>query len=179
MTIAVLVIDVQCALFDPEPRPYDVSHVLEKINCVTHWARKSAYPIIFVQHEKADSNIEYESSGWQLQSELVTQGNDIIVRKTTPDAFLRTDLDSVLKSNKVTQLIIMGYASEFCIDTTVRSAASLGYSVELIADAHTTHHKQHATGEVIRRHHNCTLPSLTSFGVKISSIPMSERIKTK
>jgi len=176
MTIAVLVIDVQSALFDPEPRPFDVSNVLEKINSVTNWARKLDYPVIFVQHEKADSIIEYKSRGWQLQSDLVTKDSDIIVRKTTPDSFLRTDLESVLKRNKVEHLIVVGYASEFCVDTTVRRAAGLGYSVELISDAHTTHHKEHATGEAIRQHHNCTLPEVTSFGVKITSIPMNELV---
>ena len=39
MTIAVLVIDVQSALIDPEPRPFDIKNVLSKINTVTSWAR--------------------------------------------------------------------------------------------------------------------------------------------
>ncbi len=177
MTIAVLVIDVQRALFDPEPRPFDVNNVLDKINIITSWARNSDYPIIYIQHEQAKSIMEYKSKGWQLQGDLITRESDIIVRKTTPDSFLRTELESVLKSNNVKHLIITGYASEFCVDTTVRRAASLGYSVELVSDAHTTHDKKHAAGEAIRIHHNCTLPEVTSFGVKITAIQTNERVK--
>jgi len=176
MTIAVLIIDVQSALFDPLPQPFDVNNVLENINTVTNWARSREYPVIFVQHEKVASIMEYESCGWQLQSDLVTKASDIIVRKTTPDSFLHTDLENVLKRNKIEHLIVVGYASEFCVDTTIRRAAGLGYSIDLISDAHTTHNKEHASGEAIRLHHNCTLPEVTSFGVKISAIPTKELV---
>ncbi|HGS5247636.1 TPA: cysteine hydrolase, partial [Vibrio cholerae] len=37
--------------------------------------------------------------------------------------------------------------------------------------AHTTHDKMHATGAEIRKHHNSTLPNISSFGVKIETIP--------
>ena len=76
---------------------------------------------------------------------------------------MKTNLEAVLKEHNVNHLVIVGYASEFCVDTTVRRSASLGYSVELISDAHTTHDKAHASGEAIRLHHNCTLPEVTSF----------------
>jgi nicotinamidase-related amidase len=177
MTIAVLVIDIQSALIDPEPRPFDVKNVLSNINTVTNWARTVEYPVIYVQHEKIESVMEYESKGWQLQSSLNVIEGDIVVRKTTPDSFLRTNLENILETNKVKHLIVTGYASEFCVDTTVRRAASLGYSVELVSDAHTTHCKEHASGEQIRLHHNCTLPEVTSFGVKISAIKTSALVK--
>jgi len=177
MTIAVLVIDVQSALIDPEPRPFDVKNVLSKINTVTNWARNAKYPVIYVQHEKNESAVEYDSKGWQLQSNLSVIEGDIFIRKTTPDSFLRTNLEDVLEKNQVKHLIVTGYASEFCVDTTVRRAASLGYSVELVSDAHTTHCKEHASGEQIRLHHNCTLPEVTSFGVKISATKTGALVK--
>jgi nicotinamidase-related amidase len=163
MTIATVIIDVQSGLFDSEPRPFDVCNVLQNINRVSRWARDSGYPVIYVQHEKPESILEYESEGWHLQADLIVEKSDIIVRKTTPDSFLKTNLEAVLKEHNVNHLVIVGYASEFCVDTTVRRSASLGYSVELISDAHTTHDKAHASGEAIRLHHNCTLPEVTSF----------------
>ena len=105
-----------------------------------------------------------------MQSNLSVIEGDIVVRKTTPDSFLRTDLENILIKNEVKHLIVTGYASEFCVDTTVRRAASLGYSVDLVSDAHTTHCKEHASGDQIRLHHNCTLPEVTSFGGKIFTI---------
>lgn len=90
---------------------------------------------------------------------------------------MRTDLAKILESKQIKHLIVAGYASEFCVDTTIRRAASLGFSVELVSDAHTTHDKEHATGKTIRTHHNCTLPNITSFGVKISTVKTSELVE--
>ncbi|WP_432454569.1 MULTISPECIES: cysteine hydrolase family protein [unclassified Agarivorans] len=170
MKSALLIIDVQSVLFDPEPRPFEINEVIERINVLSRWTRSKHQPVIYIQHEQANSAIEFASDGWQLQAGLKTQTNDYFIRKTTPDSFLNTDLGDLLKSLQVEHLIVCGYASEFCVDTTIRRAASLGYSVELVADAHTTHDKPHASAETIRLHHNCTLPNITSFGVKIAAV---------
>lgn len=170
MKSAVLVIDVQSILFDPEPQPFESQVVLNKINQVTSLARAKSVPVIFIQHEHANSVIEYGTEGWALQSSLVTQTGDHFVRKTTPDSFLNTNLEELLKELAVDSLIVCGYASEFCVDTTVRRAASLGYPVVLVSDAHTTHDKEHASGAQIRAHHNATLANISSFGVKIEAI---------
>lgn len=170
MKSAVLVIDVQSILFDPEPQPFESQVVLKKINEVTRLARAKSVPVIFIQHEQPKTVIEHGSEGWALQSSLVTKSGDHFVRKTTPDSFLDTDLQSLLKKLEVESLVVCGYASEFCVDTTVRRAAGLGYPVTLVSDAHTTHDKPHASGAQIRAHHNATLPNISSFGVTIAAV---------
>ena len=170
MKSAVLVIDVQSILFDPEPQPFESQVVLNKINQVTSLARAKSVPAVFIQYEHANSVIEYGTEGWALQSSLVTQTGDHFVRKTTPDSFLNTNLEELLKELAVDSLIVCGYASEFCVDTTVRGAAGLGYPVVLVSDAHTTHDKEHASGAQVRAHHNATLANISSFGVKIEAI---------
>ena len=171
MKRAVLVIDVQKALFDSEPRPFDADKTVERINAVTSSARAAGLPVIFIQHEAPESAVANGTSGWQLEGNLGVAKSDLRVRKTTPDSFLRTDLEMLLKERGVNHLIVCGYATEFCVDTTVRRAAGLGFSVALVSDGHTTHDKPHASGEVIREHHNRTLPSIQSFGVKIAATP--------
>ena len=83
---------------------------------------------------------------------------------------MRTNLEEILKSKGIDNLVICGYASEFCVDTTVRRAAALGFTVSLVSDAHTTHDKDHVSASKIREHHNCTLPNITSFGPRMSAI---------
>ena len=174
MNHAILIIDVQSILFDPVPRPFEADLVVERINRVTSWARSNDVVVIHVQHEKAGSEIEFGSAGWKLQAGLKLEECDEFVRKTTPDSFLRTKLEALLKQNDVEHLIVCGYASEFCVDTTVRRAAGLGYSVELVSDAHTTHDKPHASAEQIRAHNNATLPNISSFGTKIATVTADE-----
>ena len=153
MKSAILIIDVQSILFDPAPCPFEANLVIERINRVAAWARANG---LMVVHEKIGSDIEFGSAGWQLQAGLKVAEGDQFIRKTTPDSFLRTDLDVILKQHDIGHLIVCGYASEFCVDTTIRRAAGLGYSVDLVADAHTTHDKPHASAEMIRAHHNAT-----------------------
>lgn len=174
MKSAVLIIDVQNGLFDENPKPFESDVVIQRINHVTNQARNSATPVLFIQHEAPTAFLEYGSDSWQLPPALIVRHSDYKVRKSTPDSFLRTNLEEILTLNGVSNVIICGYATEFCVDTTTRRAAALGYSVQLVADAHTTHDKAHASAEQIRNHHNVTLPNITSFGPHISVIKASE-----
>jgi nicotinamidase-related amidase len=61
-----------------------------------------------------------------------------VVHKTSPDSFLDTDLDKVLKARGATEVVVTGFATEICVDTTARQALSHGYDLVLVADGHTT-----------------------------------------
>jgi nicotinamidase-related amidase len=174
MKTALLVIDVQRGLFDREPRPFEAAAVIERINELTHSARKAGTPVVFIQHERDGSPLAFESDNWSLALGLLAESGDRRVRKTTPDSFLRTDLQALLEQLDIEHLVITGYACEFCVDTTTRRAAALGYTVTLASDAHTTHDKPHAAAEAIRAHENATLPSLTSFASKIVALPSAQ-----
>jgi nicotinamidase-related amidase len=174
MKQALLVIDVQCGLFDEAPRPFEADAVVDRINELTARARDAGVPVVFVQHESPSGQLEHQSESWSLERRLSVQSDDVFLRKTTPDSFLRTNLAELLANWRTEQLVICGYASEFCVDTTTRRAAALGFRVVLVADAHTTHDKAHATGAQIRAHHNATLPDITSFGPRIEARLASE-----
>lgn len=170
MKCALLIIDVQRGLFDHEPRPYEADVVVDRINVLADRARHAGTPVVFVQHETENDELAFGSDKWQLEQRLVLEDGDTILRKTTPDSFLRTELGSLLAKWRTELLVICGYASEFCVDTTSRRAAALGYPVIIAADAHTTHDKAHASALQIRWHHNITLENITSFGPVIRAI---------
>lgn len=172
MKSALLVIDVQQGLFIPPPA--EAENVIERINQLSERARQAGAPVIFIQHQTAGAELPQGSEAWQIHPGLQVKTGDYRVDKTTPDSFLRTNLGELLSAEGVTQLVICGYSSEFCVDTTTRRAAGLGYPVTLVADAHTSHDKAHASGERIRAHHNATLSNIKSFGVAISAVPMAE-----
>lgn len=164
MKSAVLVLDVQTKMFTDHPRPFEADEVVKRINDVTTKARESGIPVLFIQTE-VQGYLDYDSEGWSLERNLILGKNDLYIRKTTGDSFLRTELEDTLKSLNISDLIICGYATEFCIDNTTRRATGLGYTVQLVSDAHTTHDKEHLSAEVIRNHHNITLsmgPTITA-----------------
>ena len=170
---ALIIIDMQQGLF-ADRLPDDYAGVLQRLQQLYQAAHQAQRPVIFVCHEAPESVLAYQSAGWQLVEGLQLAQDDLLVRKTTPDSFLRTDLQQLLQQRQITRLVIAGYASEFCVDTTVRSAAAHGYAVDLVADSHTTHDKPHLAAASIRAHHNATLAAVRSFGVPIRPIPAAE-----
>lgn len=51
-------------------------------------------------------------------------------------------------------VIVTGCDTEFCIDSTVRSALSLGYRVTVPSDGHSLPDRSHLSAPQIIQHHN-------------------------
>ncbi|HAT4911043.1 TPA: cysteine hydrolase [Serratia marcescens] len=172
MTTELLIIDVQEGLFTPPPA--DAAGTVARINQLSERARRAGVPVVVIQHHTPDDELRHGSAAWQVFAALKVAPGDHRVDKTTPDSFLRTSLGALLIANGVSQLVVCGYSTPFCIDTTVRSAAAHGYPVTLAADAHTCHDKPYADGLLIRTHHNETLSNIESFGVPIRAVPAAD-----
>jgi nicotinamidase-related amidase len=168
---AVLVIDVQQALCEGEHAAFEASRVIDRINEVAAKARTAGAPVVFVQHESAAGALAHGSPGWQLAKGLHVERGDLRLRKTTPDAFHRTDLEAILRRHAITDLVICGMHTEFCVDTTTRRALALGYPVVLVEDAHTSAGNRHLSAPQIVRHHNETLGAIVSFGARATPRP--------
>ncbi|MNT46486.1 Streptothricin hydrolase [compost metagenome] len=169
MSSALLVIDFQAGLVGTDPFPGDIAEVTRRINALTSQARQAGMPVVFIQHEN-ERELRHGSAAWQVADDLHIEPGDLRIGKRTPDAFLDTALPTVLAERGVKHVVVCGYATEFCVDTTVRRAAANGYAVTIAADAHTTHDKPHADAARIREHHNATLSNIRSFGPKIAAV---------
>ena len=164
MRRAVLVIDVQRGLCEGEYETFEVTQTIARINQVTSKARSAGALVIIIQHESKAEPFTYGSHGWELAPALHTVATDTPLRKTASDSFHHTELGAVLKHNAVTDLVICGMQSDFCVDTTTRRALALGYPVVLVSDGHTTTNNKHLSAAQIIEHHNQTLSNITSFG---------------
>jgi nicotinamidase-related amidase len=173
MKTAVLVIDVQQGLCEGEGKAYDCEGLIAKINRITQQARAASAPVIFIQHESVSGYLEHGTPAWQLAHGLQVVASDIKIRKTTPDAFLRTSLDSVLNDHQIDHLIVCGMHTEFCVDTTTRQALARGFPVTLVSDAHTSAGNSALTPQQVIAHHNATLTNISSFGPRVVATPCS------
>lgn len=169
---ALLIIDVQQALF--EPPPFEACEVIERINALAAQFRANGRPVFLIQHETPQGALQAGTPGWDFAADLQQASGDVVIAKTTPDSYLRTALEAQLRERGVRHVAVCGYASEFCVDTTVRRSAALGFEVTLVADAHTTHDRPHATAAAIRAHENATLPDITSFGPRIRAVTIDQ-----
>lgn len=147
-----LIIDMQQGLF-AQPRHQD-AQVIANINQLAQSVRASQGRVIYVQHDEPGSELEPHSPGWQLHKDLTPAPGESRVRKTACDSFLGTELGFLLAEQAVDRLLICGCATDFCVDTTVRSAAGQGYDVTVLTDAHTTADRPHLNAEQIIEHHH-------------------------
>ena len=170
MKTAVLVIDVQQGLCAGAGAAHDCAGTIERINAVTRRARAAGVAVIFVQHHSATGYLVRGSPEWQLATGLEVAPGDLRIGKTTPDAFLGTELQTMLQAREVEQLAICGMHSEFCVDTTTRRALALGYPVLLVADGHTSAGNAALTPRQVIAHHNATLTNITSFGPRVTAV---------
>lgn len=129
---ALVIIDVQVGFFSEEYAVYQAPQMLENFKRLIAMARQYDIPIIFMRHDE-----EPEVDG-PLHPELDIQPSDIVIAKLTPDSFYHTALHETLQARGVQHLIIAGFQTEFCIDTTCRRARSMDYKVVLVKDAHST-----------------------------------------
>lgn len=174
MTKALLIIDVQQALCAGRYAAFDIDRVIQRINAIGAKARAAGASVIFIQHEEDDGPLQFDAGGWQLATGLEPSGTDLRVRKTTPDSFHRTELQTLLQQRGVTHLVVCGLQSDFCVDTTVRRALALGYEVSLVADGHSTLDNGVLSAAQIIAHHNTTLGNMTSFGPRVMVTPASD-----
>ena len=52
------------------------------------------------------------------------------------------------------RVLVVGWATDFCVDSTVRSAVSHDYHVVVVGDAHTPSDRPHLAAPDVIRHHN-------------------------
>jgi nicotinamidase-related amidase len=77
-------------------------------------------------------------AGWSdLLPELNRQPQDHVVTKQTRGAFTNTDLETHLKRQGVTQVVISGVSTGAGVESTARHASELGFNVVLAVDAMT------------------------------------------
>lgn len=140
-------------------------------------ARTASVPVIYVQHDGGRGHrLEPETSGWPLRSEIAPQHGEpgIIIHKRACDAFFETTLAAELAAAGIKRLVICGCMTQYCVDTTVRRAVSLGYDGVLAADGHMTADTDTLGFEQIIAHHNALLDGFDAGEHEIRVCPSSE-----
>lgn len=155
---ALLVIDMQVGLLDGPQPPHNKESLIANTVLLIHAARAARVPVYFAQHTgPAGSPIAEDSPLWQLSTALPQEKSDRRFNKTRPSCFFDTPLLAELRGAGITRLAIAGMKTDYCVDTTCRAAADLGFDVMLVSDAHSTTDSAVLSARQIIDHHNATL----------------------
>ncbi len=158
---ALVVIDVQNDILAVPnlPRPVETNAALDavvaRIAALIQRARAHGVPVLFIQHQgPAGHLLQRGTPGWEIRAQIAPAPGDPVIHKTACDSFFETTLSSELDRRQVRRLIVAGCWTQYCVDTTVRRAVSLGYDVTLVADGHMSADVGALTFERIIAHHN-------------------------
>ena len=158
MSTALVVIDVQQGMFSAPLRPYRPDELLARLRALQARARAEGIPVLHVQHAGSEGEpLARGTSGFAIHPGVAPKPGEDVVVKDRCDAFLGTGLDARLRAIGVGRLVIAGMQTEYCVDTTTRSAFAHGYKVVLASDAHSTFDSAVLKAPQIVAHHNAVL----------------------
>ena len=150
---ALVIIDMQVGCFAGQPPRRDVEGTVARVNQLAAAIRRNGQ-VVFIQHTEPADGLARGSNEWALLPALDRTPGDFVIEKSACDSFLETKLEDILRSHGIDELIITGCATDFCVDTTIRTAGALKFKVVVPSDAHTTRDRPHLDAQSIIAHHN-------------------------
>lgn len=142
---ALVVVDIQEATTgDVSMYPYfkeNSENLIININQIVDSFKMRSYPVVYIRSEITNPLINLINSsyakgnpGAKYDKRLKIVSNLEVV-KNGEDSFKNTNLDSILTSNKVNELYIIGLDAAECVNSTVEAAQNRGYKVNIIEEA--------------------------------------------
>jgi nicotinamidase-related amidase len=159
---ALVIIDIQDFYFPEGDLPLDNPELAaDNASLLLEHYRSNNDLVIHVRHN-------YEPGGgiYKIVSPVE---NEVVISKDQVNAFLGSNLDSILKSNSITDLVLCGMQTHMCLEAATRAASDLGYSCTVVEDACTTRQLKYGDAVVAAKDvHFVTLATLKSYAKILS-----------
>lgn len=168
MKKALIIIDMQIMPFiwkDYGGKPlFNENELIRNTQLLIKKARESKTPVYYILYtERGESPRAENQPLWQVHPEIMPEEKDTLIVKYFADSFLKTTLEQNLRQNDINNLVFCGMQTEYCIDTTIKSAYSHGFQSELASDAHSTYDSKSLSATQIINHHNNILLQFTAI----------------
>lgn len=174
---ALIVIDVQQEYFAPTGKVVlpGGPAAAKKIAEALAWARQQKLPVIHVVHESRKPNAPIFAPGspaLAIHPAAQPAPGEPVVQKHLPGSFTGTKLEEILRQQGIERLVIAGFMTQMCVDTTTRQAAHLGFQVTVLSDATAAMAVKGPDGEAIPADqvHKTHLGSLSGFLAEVKSV---------
>jgi nicotinamidase-related amidase len=167
---ALLIIDAQQEYFAPIGKMVlpDGPQAVGRIAKALAWARARQVPVFHVVHESrrpGATTFAPGSPALEIHPAVAPAAGEPVIQKHLPGSFTNTALEAELRKRGIERVIVSGFMTQMCCDTTTREAAHRGFKVTLLSDATAAMDVKAPDGGVIPHDqvHRTHLASLNGF----------------
>jgi nicotinamidase-related amidase len=152
MTTALVVIDVQRGFYEPHMPPRNNPDFETNLPLLLDAWKQAGQPIVLVRHDSVDSrsSLGAGTPGNAFTELLDGVTPDLMFTKHVNSAFHgEIDLGKWLDGRGITDLVLAGIQTNWCVETTARVGGNLGYHVTVAIDATFTFDAEGPNGETL------------------------------
>lgn len=116
-----------------------VQPALDEVAALLDRARTAGIPVIHIQHDDGPGSLyDIEGESGAIVAQVAPRDAEPVVVKNYPNSFFKTELDGLLKTVDASNLVLAGFMTHMCVNSTARGAFNLGYSPTVVAGATAT-----------------------------------------
>lgn len=109
----------------------------DKVAALAKAFRQNGQAVIHIRHRDDDlaSPLHPDAAGFQPMSCAEELESEPVFMKTTSSGFASNELERYLRAEGISSLVVTGAVAAFCISSTVRAGADLGFDMRVVRDA--------------------------------------------
>ncbi|MDO6514810.1 MULTISPECIES: cysteine hydrolase family protein [unclassified Neptuniibacter] len=136
---ALIIIDAQNTYCEGIMKLEGVEEALVECRKLLERFRKAGRPIYHIRHD-AGPGTPYDVNEHigQIAEVVAPIEGEAVITKNYPNSFAQTELNELLEKTGVKNLILVGFMSHMCVNSTARAAFTLGYNPTVVASATAT-----------------------------------------
>lgn len=116
-----------------------VQAALDETAALLDRARTAGIPVIHVQHDDGPGSLyDIGADIGAIVERVAPRGDEPVIVKQFPNSFVQTDLNERLTALGASNLVLAGFMTHMCVNSTARGAFSLGYAPTVVAAATAT-----------------------------------------
>jgi nicotinamidase-related amidase len=116
-----------------------VQAALDEAAVLLDRARAAGIPIIHIQHDDGPGSLyDIHGESGAIVARVAPRNGEPVVVKNYPNSFVGTDLEERLRAGSAANLVIAGFMTHMCVNSTARGAFNLGFAPTVVAGATAT-----------------------------------------